>query len=90
MRAVLPASSKLLYLRCACPQSCCCGSAAPRLAGGYAFIAPLESNIAVNDYLQPWKACFGPNEQVDMKLLQSGKKLPCFYKQNKCGNYDYW
>lgn len=60
------------------------------LAGGYAFIAPLESNIAVNDYLQPWKACFGPNEQVDMKLLQSGKKLPCFYKQNKWGNYDYW
>lgn len=58
--------------------------------GGYAFIAPLESNIAVNDYLQPWKACFGPNEQVDMKLLQSGKKLPCFYKQNKWGNYDYW
>lgn len=51
---------------------------------------PLESNMAVNDYMQPWHACFGPGEVIDMKLLQSGKKLPCFYAQNKWGNFDYW
>jgi hypothetical protein len=87
---VFPASSGLYASFAHVMSHAAVRSAAALLAGGYAFIAPLESNIAVNDYLQPWKACFGPNEQVDMKLLHSGKKLPCFYKQNKWGNYDYW
>jgi hypothetical protein len=87
---VFPASSGLYASFAHVMSHAAVRSSAALLAGGYAFIAPLESNIAVNDYLQPWKACFSADEQVDMKLLQSGKKLPCFYKQNKYGNYDYW
>jgi hypothetical protein len=44
----------------------------------------------VVNYLKPWEACFGPAEPVDLTHLQAGKKLPCFYRVNQWGNYDYW
>lgn len=46
--------------------------------------------MVVNKYSQPWEACFGPGEKVNIQLLQSGNKLPCFYRVNQWGNYDYW
>lgn len=50
---------------------------------------PLESNYVVINYLKPWEACFGPAEPMDLVQLQSGKKLPCFYRINQWGNIDY-
>lgn len=56
----------------------------------FLFIMPLESNYVVINYLKPWEACFGPSEPMDLTKLQAGKKLPCFYRINQWGNYDYW
>jgi len=50
---------------------------------------PLESNYVVINHIKPWDACFGPGEALDLRKLQSGKKLPCYYAINKWGNYDY-
>eukprot|EP00879_Flechtneria_rotunda_P005992 GHRR01006301.1.p1 GENE.GHRR01006301.1~~GHRR01006301.1.p1 ORF type:complete len:341 (+),score=86.96 GHRR01006301.1:251-1273(+) len=58
--------------------------------GDNAYIMPLEASMVVETYLKPYEACFGPGEAVDVTLLQNGKKLPCFYKGNEWGNYDYW
>jgi hypothetical protein len=56
----------------------------------FLFLMPLESNYVVVNYLKPWEACFGPAEPLDLAQLQAGKKLPCFYRINQWGNYDYW
>jgi hypothetical protein len=55
----------------------------------FLFLMPLESNYVVINYLKPWEACFGPAEPMDLVKLQSGKKLPCFYRINQWGNIDY-
>lgn len=51
---------------------------------------PLDSTVVAIKYSKPWRACFGPGEQVNMQLMQSGLKLPCFYQVNEWGNIDYW
>ena len=41
-------------------------------------------------YEKPVAACFGPGESVDLKKLQKGEKLPCYYRRTSKGLIDYW
>jgi hypothetical protein len=43
----------------------------------------------VDKYDRPWEACFGPSEHYSLAAIEAGWKLPCKYRVNGRGNYDY-